>query len=190
MSRGSGEDGGSPGSTRLSTTSYAVLGLVNELGEATPYDVKMMADTSIGYFWDFPRSQIYAEAARLVDAGLLAEEREEAGRRRRLLRLTDSGQRVLADWVGTPVDEQSEIRDMGLLKLFFSRVVDADAVVELAHHQLSVHRRRLHEYGQIADRIGADAATDPTRTVLEAGLRFEQMITDFWEQVSKSPPGK
>src|SRR5690606_37873931 len=114
-------------------------------------------------------SQIYAEAARLVGAGLLAEEREEAGRRRRVLRLTDEGQRRLADWVATPVDEQSEIRDLGLLKLFFSRVVDSEAVVDLARHQLDVHRRRLRDYERIAEHIEATAVDDPTRAVLDAG---------------------
>src|SRR5881227_593256 len=69
----------------MSASSYVVLGLVEQCGTATPYDLKRMVDVSIGYFWDFPQSQLYAEAARLVGLGLLVEEQEPSGRRRRLL---------------------------------------------------------------------------------------------------------
>ena len=42
-------------------------------------------------FWTVPHTQIYTECARLAEAGLLDEEREETGRRRRIYRLTADG---------------------------------------------------------------------------------------------------
>src|SRR3954452_14411418 len=108
----------------MSASSYVVLGLVEQCGTATPYDLKRMVDGSIGYFWDFPQSQLYAEATRLVGLGLLEEEQEATGRRRRLLRVTDAGVDALRAWVATPTDAPSEVRDLGLLKLFFADTVD------------------------------------------------------------------
>ena len=56
---------------KLTPTSYLVLGLIALLGRATSYDLKAMVGRSIGYFWTFPHSQLYAEPDRLVGMGLL-----------------------------------------------------------------------------------------------------------------------
>jgi len=175
-------------SVTLTTTSYVVLGLVQECEPATAYELKAFADRSIGYFWDFPRSQIYAESTKLVTAGLLDEEQEASGRRRRALSLTGAGRTALSEWVGTPSDAVSEIRDRGLLQLFFSQAVDADALAELARHQSAAHRTRLAEYVAIAAGFGEDAANDPTRVSLEAGLRFERLFVEFWDGIATTPP--
>lgn len=172
-------------------TSYVVLGLVHHRGPATAYDLKAFADGSIGYFWDFPRSQIYAESTRLVELGLLDEDQETGGRRRRMLSLTDSGASALRDWVATPSDAVAEIRDRGLLQLFFASAVDADDVVTLAEHQLRAHERRLEDYERIAATFDNDvdaARDDPTRVVLEAGLRYEHMSVEFWSAIIRTPP--
>ena len=68
---------------RLGPVSYLVLGIVALRGPSTPYDLKRFVQLSIGHFWPFPHTQLYAEPARLADAGLLEEMREESGRRRR-----------------------------------------------------------------------------------------------------------
>ena len=57
-------------------------------GPTTPYDLKRFVQLSIGHFWPFPHTQLYAEPARLADAGLLEETREDGGRRRRHYAIT------------------------------------------------------------------------------------------------------
>ncbi len=61
---------------RLTPTSYVVLGLVEQLGTATPYDLKRAALAGVGHFWSLPHTQLYSEPARLAAAGYLDEERE------------------------------------------------------------------------------------------------------------------
>ncbi len=78
-------------SPRLSETSYIVLGLLEQAGKGTPYDLKQAAQISTNNFWTVPHTQIYTECARLAGEGLLEEEREASGRRRRLYSLTDRG---------------------------------------------------------------------------------------------------
>ncbi|MDQ3739110.1 MAG: PadR family transcriptional regulator [Actinomycetota bacterium] len=173
---------------RLTTTSFVVLGLVHHRRSATAYELKAFADDSIGYFWDFPRSQIYAESTRLVRLGLLDEDQEPSGRRRRMLSLTEPGAAALRAWVATPFDDVAEIRDRGLLQLFFASAVVADDVVTLAEHQLRAHRRRLANYERIAAMFRPGDGDDPTRVVLEAGLRYERMSVGFWSEIIRRPP--
>ena len=176
-----------PGTPSLSPSSYVILGLVRALRQATPYDLKQLINDSIGYFWDFPQSQLYAEASRLVDLGLLDEEQEQDGRRRRRLTITEDGKVVLRRWITEPVLEPTQIRDPGLLKLFFADAVDAATVSALAASQVEHHLQRLEEYGELAERIKG-IATRPQRLTLEFGLRFERSSVTFWEGIQADPP--
>src|SRR4029450_7966169 len=83
----------------LTPVSYVVLGLVARDGPSTPYALKAAVGRGIAHFWQFPHSQIYAETERLARLGLLAEEREQTGRRRRSYRITPQGRAALAAWL-------------------------------------------------------------------------------------------
>src|ERR687889_676507 len=75
----------------LTPVSYVVLGLVARDGPSTPYALKAAVGRGVAHFWPFPHSQIYSETERLARLGLLAEEREQTGRRRRSYRITADG---------------------------------------------------------------------------------------------------
>ena len=166
----------------LTPTSYVVLGLVANLGEPTSYDLKRTVANSIGYFWTFPHSQLYAEPARLVEGGLLTEEAETTGRRRRRYRITDEGRTALAAWLREPIEDTTEVRDLGLLKLFFSGRTDRATVVGLAEPQRNAHQQRSTEYERLRTRIAGHA--DPFQlATLEMGMRFERTAADFWADV-------
>ncbi|MFC4944166.1 helix-turn-helix transcriptional regulator [Pseudonocardia sp. GCM10023141] len=169
----------------LSASAYVVLGLLREWGPATPYALDRTIRQSIGHFWVFPRSQLYAEAARLVRLGLVAEEQEDSGRRRRLLSLTPAGAAEFGTWLATPTQEPTEIRDAGLLRLFFHAPgsADADAVLALAQEQGKAHRRKLAEYDRIAAAAHMSADT-PQAAALELGLRFERMAIAYWDEIT------
>ena len=120
----------------LTSTSYIVLGLVEWIGEATPYDLKRRVAETVGNFWTVPHSQLYAEPARLAASGHLSERREQDGRRRRLFSLTDQGREALSAWRSQPADDPlPELRDHGLLRLFFGADPQAIARARLVAHQ-------------------------------------------------------
>src|SRR3954449_5698102 len=104
---------------RLTPTSYVVLPRTWGLQPATPYDLKQAAALGVGQFWSLPHTQLYAECGRLAEAGLLSERREKSGRRRRIYRLSKAGEEALGKWRSEPTGELYELRDAGLLKLFF-----------------------------------------------------------------------
>src|SRR5580704_18775474 len=121
---------------RLSETSFIVLGLLELVQPATPYDLKRLAHHSTMNFWAVPHTQLYSECARLAKEGLLSEQREQTGRRRRIYRLTDSGREALERWRSEPARDIYELRDVATLKLF----VGADPA-ELAAAQVKVHEQ-------------------------------------------------
>lgn len=166
----------------LTPTSYVVLGLLELGGPSTSYDFKQRVAGSIGNFWSFPHTQLYSEPARLVDLGLVSEEREETGRRRRIYSITDAGREALRDWLTDPATGDLEIRDPGLLRLFFGSAVDAAARRRLAATQRDVHTERLAAYEQLDASFG-DAAS-PQRDVLRLGLAVERAYVDFWSRLA------
>jgi len=167
----------------LTPVSYVVLGLVAE-GATTSYEMKQMAAMSVGYFWNFPHSQLYAEPARLVDLGLLDEKRESAGRRRRVYSITEAGRRALEDWLREPTSEQPQIRDTGLLKLFFGEGMSQDELSALASAQEEAHRARLGVYE--AKELEIDHPNHAA--TLRAGLLFERVFVEFWRELAATPP--
>jgi PadR family transcriptional regulator, regulatory protein AphA len=165
---------------RLTPTSYIVLGLLEVLGPATPYELKQAHARGIGNFWTVQHAQFYSEPERLAAAGLLTEEREETGRRRRRYSLTAAGREALREWVGTPTGELTiELHDAGLLKLHLGAEPGP-----LAEVQLEAHRRQLAEYEELAEQIAGVGPPGPHLT-LQAGIGHEREWVRFWESVAK-----
>jgi len=163
-------------SPRLSETSYVVLGLVEQLAPATPYDLKQFTLLSTGYFWSVPHTQIYTECARLAGAGLLDERREHSGRRRRVYTLTERGHELLDAWRAEPTSALYELRDAGTLKLFFG-----GDPARLAEAQLAAHSERLAAYELLRDAI--QEAPRGQRLALELGIGQEREFIRFWSSL-------
>jgi PadR family transcriptional regulator, regulatory protein AphA len=162
---------------QLSETSYIVLGLLEMSEPATPYDLKRFAQMSVFNVWPVPHTQIYTECARLAEAGLLDERREEDGRRRRFYKLTKQGRDMLGEWRGQPTDQTYEGRDLAALKLFFG--TDPAA---LAKVQLEVHKQKLSE-------LEANAAfpglSEGIRLTTELGINQERALVRFWSRLAR-----
>ena len=90
----------------LTSTSYLVLGLIEREGPSTPYELKRHVAATIGHFWSFPHALLYKEPARLVELGLLTEERETDGRRRRLFTITGRGRAAIQAWLAKPSQDR------------------------------------------------------------------------------------
>lgn len=164
---------------RLSSTSYIVLGLIEAAVEATPYDLKRTVAAGLGNFWSVPHAQVYAEPERLAADGYLSERREEKGRRRRYYRVTAKGRKALRDWLAEPTGEMTELRDLGMLKVFFGADPKAMAAV-----QLPARRRKVAEYEELVERIG-DQIPPGILLSLRAGIGHEREWVRFWTAVEK-----
>ena len=128
-----------PTSDQLTPTSYLVLGLLAREGPSTPYDLEQHVKATLGNFWSFPHTLLYSEPARLTALGLANETRETDGRRRRLFTITPAGESALGAWLDRPSNARTELRDPGLLQLFFADLASPGAKLRLAEQQLAIH---------------------------------------------------
>jgi PadR family transcriptional regulator, regulatory protein AphA len=161
----------------LSSTAYVILGLLS-WRPMSGYDIKATVDRSTRFFWAASYSQIYAELRRLEDAGLLAAESQPTGgRRRNLHRLTAAGRRALREWLERE-PEVYEMRDEGLLKLFF-----ASASPESARTTLEAKRRHHRE---VAERLGGiraeGKAAGHAAIVLDYGIQCQTWMAGWCER--------
>jgi PadR family transcriptional regulator AphA len=163
---------------RLTPTSYVVLGLIESMQPATAYDLKVAARLGVSNLWALPHTQLYSECARLAQAGLLDEEREPSGRRRRIYRLATAGVAALDEWRGDPTPPVWELRDAGLLKLFFGSDPQS-----LATEQLEAHGRRLAEYEGMREAAGPDTPRGMV-LALDAGIGHEREYLRFWSALA------
>jgi len=176
----------------LTSTSYLVLGLIEREGPSTPYELKRHVAATIGHFWSFPHALLYKEPPRLVALGLLTEEREADGRRRRLFTITDRGRAAIQAWLAKPSQESTELRDAGLLQLFFADLGSTDDRRALAVAQLAIHRAALARYeddrrveSMLSGSNGAARTVEHWRGVtLPMGLLYERAAVEFWEGVA------
>ncbi len=173
---------------RLGPTSYVVLGSIALRGASTSYDLKRFVDVTLGHLWSFAHSQLYAEPERLARAGLLGADREKGGRRRRTYAVTPAGREALERWLHEPSPGNPELRDFGLLKLFFSELADEDAFDALVLEQAAVHRSMLARYEWLWQRYGGRPEYARRTLTLELGLRMERALLEFWEGLADDRP--
>ena len=104
----------------LSATGRVVLGLI-PFGKRTGYDIKTFVDKTTRYFWAASYGQIYPELKHLEEQGLVRGRPEPSGgRARTVYELTDAGEAALEAWLASEEEPLYELRDEGMLKLFFS----------------------------------------------------------------------
>jgi DNA-binding PadR family transcriptional regulator len=98
---------------RLTTTSYAMLGLL-AVQPWTAYELTQQMRRSLHYVWPKSESLLYTEPKKLVDAGLARLTRQRRGDRTRArYRITAAGRRALAAWLDTePAPPLFEIETM------------------------------------------------------------------------------
>lgn len=184
-------------SERLTPTSYLVLGLLAREGPSTPYELKRHVGATLGHFWSFPHTLLYSEPARLAGLELVTETREQDGRRRRIFTITEAGRYALGAWLERPHAEPTELRDLGLLQLFFADLAPPTARRRLAAQQRAIHRAKLSAYeedARLERRPGI--AGRGQRTVehwrgatLRMGLLYERAAVEFWEDVAEKALG-
>lgn len=158
---------------RLSGTSYAVLGLLDLAGEATPYELKGLLEKSIENFWPVQHTTFYAEPARLAAAGYLDEDQEATGRRRKHYRLTDAGRTALREWLARDEFTAPQFRDEQLLRIFLG-----GDPVPLAAARVDWHRTKLAELEAYLADVRATGGPPGVERSLVAGTTFHRLLAD------------
>ena len=134
----------------LSPTARVILGMIT-FGKRTGYDIKAFVDKSTRHFWAASYGQIYPELRRLEQQGLVRGRPEPTGgRARTVYELTNAGHAALKQWLQDAEEPLYELRDEGMLKLFFSDVAP-QLRPELVHALKARQERKLAQLRAIED---------------------------------------
>jgi len=102
VSRVTGIGGTVARGTKLTTTSYAVLGLL-AVRSWTTYELTQQMQRSLARFWPRAVSKLYEEPRKLTEHGLATGSEERVGQRARSrYEITADGRRELATWLADP----------------------------------------------------------------------------------------
>lgn len=179
---------------RLTATSYAVLSLLDLLGEATPYDLKAALERSVENFWPLPHTTFYEEPSRLAGAGYLSVQQEQTGRRRKRYAMTERGHEALRAWADSPATSPPQLRDEGMLKVFAG--ADPRPILD---ERAGWHRAKLAELGGYLAAVRGDGGgprKDRWRGAEEtllAGIAYHRHMLEIVERFlagsdSETPP--
>jgi PadR family transcriptional regulator AphA len=159
---------------KLTTTSYAVLGLVDLWGPCTPYDLKQAIEMTLANFWPVPHTTFYAEPEKLEQAGLLSVEQEEGGRRRKLYSITDAGRTALRAWVAEPDAAPPQLHDELMLKVFLG--ADPEP---LAEARIAWHRAKAEELEGYLQATREEGGMEGVERALIAGLAYSRTMAEM-----------
>jgi len=162
---------------RLSNTSHVVLGLIDVLGESTPYELKQAMEKSVENFWPVPHTTFYEEPARLARAGYLTERQEQGGRRRKRYALTGKGRGALQAWVASPEISPPQLRDEGVLKIFFGAELEP-----ILRQRRDWHRAKLTELETYMAAVSKSGGPAGVLASLVAGTTYNRVLAEEYEK--------
>jgi PadR family transcriptional regulator AphA len=171
---------GPPMAPELTLPAYVVLGMVR-LGARSGYEIKQTVEQSIRFFWTISQVQIYPSLVQLEQAGLITGRADPRGKRpRRLYEITGAGETVLEQWLRRAEPMPFELRDIGMVKLFFADVLDRRDALELLNAVRGRSQERvaaLRDIEPAADVAKANGNLYPLLT-LHMGIAFHQAMID------------
>jgi len=165
----------------LSPTAYVILGMIRT-GPRSGYEIKAAVDGTTRFFWAASYGQIYPELRRLSEAGLVVGvDSPTGGRRRTVYEITADGEEELKAWLRQP-PVTYEMREEGLLKLFFAEALPREEAVEIVR-AMGEHRRGVAAQLRAIEPIAA-AQEDPfPLVVLQGGIEFTEWFADWCERM-------
>ena len=168
----------------LGATGPVILGMIG-LGKRSGYEIKQLVDNSTRHFWAASYGQIYPELRRLEEHGLIRGRSEPTGgRSRTVYELTEKGRDALQSWLRSDLEGVWELRDEGMLKLFFSDLAAPDQRIENVRAIRARHERKLAQLRAIKPRA-SQGQPGPYLT-LQLGITVTEAYIDWCEATEHS----
>ena len=167
----------------LNATGYVILGLVRK-EPRSGYEIKSIVDNTTRFFWAASYGQIYPELKRLSEAGLVVGvDSPTGGRRRTVYEITADGEEELIAWLRQP-PETFEMREEGLLKLFFAGALPPGEAVEILR-AMRAHRLAVNAQLRAMEPDAAQKDDPYTLMVLRSGLEFTEWFAGWCERMEQ-----
>jgi PadR family transcriptional regulator, regulatory protein AphA len=167
----------------LSATAYVILGMLRK-GPLSGYEIKAKVDRSTRFFWTASYGQIYPELKRLSEIGLVAgSDQPTGGRRRTVYEITADGEEELKAWLRQP-PEVWEMRDEGLLKVFFADVLPPQEAVEIVRVMRAEREAANRTLRELEPSKDEEMDAYPL-TVLRCGIEFTDWFVDWCKRTEE-----
>jgi DNA-binding PadR family transcriptional regulator len=169
-------DPAQPQERELTPTGRVILGMI-AFGRESGYEIKQLVDRSTRHFWAASYGQIYPELRRLEQQGLITGRSEPSGARARTVyQLTESGRNALRHWLGSDAEHLYELRDEGMLRLFFSDLAP-DTRIDNVRAMRGLYERKLDQLKALESET-TGMRTGPSLT-LEIGLGVTTWLIEW-----------
>lgn len=173
---------------KLTTTSYAVLGLL-AMQPWTMYALAREMRRNIRYFYPRAESRLYEEPKRLEALGLVRSERAKTGARTTTTyAITPGGRAELRRWLASRVAKGPALEFEGLLRVFlapFGREADLRGTLAQVREEIT---ELTDLAARIADEYEAGVAPfqryAPTRAMVHDFLSGFALLVDGWAERS------
>lgn len=132
---------------------YVLLGLINNKGSLSGYQISQEFKHEVGDFWHASHSQIYPELARMKDDGWLIDHYEDKST---FYSVTETGYRVLRDWMKEPLTDNEEIFS---LKLYFIKDQTDSLLQNLLKQELMLKQSKLEYLQGRLEKVFTDKKT-------------------------------
>jgi PadR family transcriptional regulator, regulatory protein AphA len=171
----------SRGADELTTTSYAMLGML-AIRPWSTYELAKHVDRSLRPLLPRARSHLYSEPKKLAARGLAVTTEQMAGRRRRTVyQITPAGRQALRHWLGTP-GEGPVLEFEQLLKVFFAdHGSKADALAAVASIRAWAQEHNAHNIAVARSYLAGTGPFPERAAILTVVGRF---LTDFTDMVA------
>src|SRR3954467_1766133 len=167
----------------LSPTAYVILGMVRK-EPRSGYEIKALVDNSTRFFWAASYGQIYPELKSLAEAGLIVgSDSPTGGRRRTVYEITADGEEELRAWLRQP-PQTFEIRDEGLLKLFFADALPRQEALAILR-SMKAQRLAINERLRAIEQMKGEIEDPFPMIVLRGGREFTRWFADWCERMEE-----
>jgi DNA-binding PadR family transcriptional regulator len=175
----------------LSATAKVILGML-AARPRSGYEIKRLVDSSARFFWAASYGQIYPELKRLEKEGLVTgTDSARGGRQRTVYKLTATGRKAARAWIERE-PEVFELRDEGLLELFFAGSIDPGRTAEIARERAAMSAGVAAELRELHEEIGRKQAAEGPEyspdagslAVLRFGIEMNEWAADWFERTA------
>jgi PadR family transcriptional regulator, regulatory protein AphA len=175
-----------------SATGKVILGML-AAQPRSGYEIKALVDSSARFFWAASYGQIYPELKRLEQDGLIAgADASQGARQRTVYKLTASGKRAAREWI-MRAPQTFELRDEGLLELFFAGAIEPSRTAEIARERAAQARSKAEVLRAVQEQLddpekyeGPEATPDAgSLTVLRYGIESSEWAAEWFERAGE-----
>jgi PadR family transcriptional regulator, regulatory protein AphA len=156
-------------SRRLTTTSYAILGLL-AIRPWSTYELAQLMTRSLHFFWPRAESNVYAEPKRLVEAGMATAEVAWTGdRKRTVYSITEEGSVALRRWL-TQESAPQRLESEAALRLLYGNLGTKEDLLAAVERVAADAEEAITELCDLADQYARGEGRFPERIHVNALL--------------------